>query len=266
MRRKGAATAWSALLAACLLFGAAAPVSADLLGGLTETVDEPVDATTDLVDDGAESTVLDEPVDSLTDTVDETVGELTGVVDDTVDDTVTTTSTTTTTTTTTTVPSSTTTTVPDDETDEGAVETSGEPPTGSEEVIVAPQPPPSDGDGGPASTSSVDTVLRTESLEVLSAPLGLTEIETAGLGPASESRDPSIYGRLLEWLTGTGPGALRLLAGPLLGLEILVRALLSAGSGLVAPLSLLTAYVVQGVWSMRTRQTPVTRPASVTAA
>jgi hypothetical protein len=111
----------------------------------------------------------------------------------------------------------------------------------------------------------VDTVFRTESLEVLSAPLGLTDIDTAGPGPASESRDPSIYGRLLEWLTRTGPGTLRLLAGPLLGLEILVRALLSAGSGLVAPLSLLTAYVVHGVWSMRTRQTPVAGPASVTA-
>lgn len=66
-------------------------------------------------------------------------------------------------------------------------------------------------------------------------------------------RDDSLYGRLLDWLTGAGSGLLGLLAGPLLALEILLRALLSAGSGLVAPASLLVSYLLRLLWESRAR-------------
>lgn len=86
-----------------------------------------------------------------------------------------------------------------------------------------------------------------DSLTVLATATGLERPV-----PVVQAVDDSIYARLLSWLGGGG--IVDLLAGPLLGLEILLRALLSAGSGLVAPTSLLAALVFVWLRESRGRQ------------
>lgn len=96
-----------------------------------------------------------------------------------------------------------------------------------------------------------DEPLDPGALTVLAVAGGLDDpsvLEAASVGPIA---DQSIYGRLLGWLTAAGSGPLGLLAGPLLALEILLRALLSAGSGMVAPASLLASYLVRLLWDGR---------------
>lgn len=288
MARQGRAraAALAALMAITLVVPSVA-ARADLLGGVTDWVDDTVDDTTDLVDEtvdttedivdntiGDTGTGLDETVDSLTDTVDTVSDELSGAVDDTtetatdtlqgVTDAVTdtfeeppstddgstdppTTTTTVRTTTTTTASSAgrattsptttTTTTVPRSAADANA--TSDEDRT---EAIIADRNSPSGGSG-----------LSGEVLTVLSVAGGLTDPSILEPVRFVALPDESLYGRLLDWLVGAGSGLLGLLAGPLLALEILLRALLSAGSGLVAPASLLVSYLGRLLWESRGR-------------
>lgn len=258
MARQGRAraAALAALMAITLVVPSVA-ARADLLGGVTDWVDDTVDdtvvTTEDIVDNtiGDTGTGLDETVDSLTDTVDTVSEELTGAVDETAGDVLTdpTTPTTTTTTiptiTTTTVPRSTTTTttattpttVPLSRADMSA--TSDEDRT---EAVIADRNSPPGGSG-----------LSGEVLTVLSVAGGLTDPSILEPVRFVALPDESLYGRLLDWLVGAGSGLLGLLAGPLLALEILLRALLSAGSGLVAPASLLVSYLGRLLWESRGR-------------
>ncbi|MFP5333162.1 MAG: hypothetical protein ACLGHX_12500 [Acidimicrobiia bacterium] len=224
---------------------------ADLLGGVTEVVDDTSDTTTDAVDStvdttetvvdstvGDSGTVVGEPVDDLTDTADETSDLLDTVATPDPDSSPGSTTTTTTlsgpTTTTTLAPALTSDDVeaPDDEADATA------------------------GSGGGAGDGQ-DGASGADGLTVLSAAGGLTDLTVLEPVSIEAIADESFYARLLSWLSGAGTGLLGLLAGPLLALEILLRALLSAGSGLVAPASLLVSYLVRLVWETRRRQPAV---------
>ncbi|MEX1271380.1 MAG: hypothetical protein WEB55_02905 [Acidimicrobiia bacterium] len=248
---------------ATAMFAPIAPAHADLLGGLTDTVDDTVESGGDLIDDTAASTdtALDEPVEDAVGFVEETSDDLTDVVDATAEtiideDEASTTdpstedvSTTTTTTTTTTTPSAvgtstTTTSVPEQNTDE--------PDRMLDEdhtlpVVDRGTGGVSGGGGESVGSRSADP----DALTVLSAVGGLTDpvhLEPISLDPIT---DTSLYGRLLGWLAAAGTGVQALLAGPLLALEILIRALVSAGSGLVAPISMLAAYLGHMTWETR---------------
>ena len=253
---------------------------ADLLGGLTDivedvvddaepTLDDAVDSGTDLIDDSFGSTGLatDDLADDLTDAVAETSDALADVVDDTSDgltDTVndiaepifgTEEETTTIVTTSTTVPGPTTTapaatTSPTTATAAQPSEPIGGDGDAVDDDSVAMVAGPSDGAGSVAEADRAERGMA-DSLTVLSAAGGITDV--AVLEPISivPSADASIYGRLLEWLADAGSTVRALLAGPLLALEILIRALVSAGSGLVAPISLLGAYLIRIMWEAR---------------
>ena len=258
-------------LAALGLFGPTTPASADLLGGLTDLIDETVDNASELIDStvGSTGTVLDPVVDSLTDAVVDTTGALTATVDDLstaltdpveegrdastgdsadpADESGSTTTTAprqqTTTTTTTTVPRRS-----DDEMVDGAKSETDD--RGSRErsgaVPIRNLPPP------PQSGTVAGE--RFGSLNVLAAAGGLPSVEPS-VRPLLVSDDLALYDRLLDWLGRSGSGLLSILAWPLLVLEILLRALVSAGSGLVAPLSLLAALCVSVMLGRRERQT-----------
>lgn len=59
--------------------------------------------------------------------------------------------------------------------------------------------------------------------------------------------------RALSWIAASDSMMMGVLAGPLIALEVLLRAIVSAGSGLVAPASLLGAYGFAAVWDRRGR-------------
>jgi hypothetical protein len=66
-----------------------------------------------------------------------------------------------------------------------------------------------------------------------------TSIVEAGL---QTTDGPASLGGLTAWLRDAAGGLLGLLALPIRLVELLARALMTAGSGLIAPLSLLLAY------------------------
>lgn len=246
------------------------PARADLLGGLTDlvdvtvhettdVVDEIADATTDAVDEVAGSTgrVLNDPVDDTTDLVDGVSDSVTTVVDETeetligvVDATE--------------VPL---TEVVDDDVDTDTGNTTR--PSRGTTTTVAPSTDavasntPSHNTRAIDSDASSDRTTsnsRSEGLEsfdaltVLSAAHGLSDSSVSELVDVASVTDASLYGRLLRWLTAAESGVFGLLAGPVLALEILLRALTSAGSGLVAPLSLLSAYLLGLMWQLHVRR------------
>lgn len=268
MAHRGAtrAAAIAALMAITTIVPAAA-AGADLLGGTTDEVVDTVDSSGSLVDGTVDDTgtVLDEPVDEVTTVVDETSLDLTGPVDsttdpiigtvdsttdpiiDTVDDPLPADSSdaprspTTSTTTSTTFPVSSDS--PGDEAvDLDSLDLGETGDTEDEVAVVAPL------GGDPSEPGGFDT-----ELTVLSAAGGVSDLGTLETVSLSAITDETLYGRLLSWLTGAGAGILGILAGPLLALEILFRALLSAGSGLVAPASLLASYLLRLVWEARPR-------------
>lgn len=260
----------TAFAMAAVLFVPLDAAHADLGGALTDALDETVESTgtaldssvdsvTDAVDGtvGSTGTALDEPVDALTDTVD----DVSAAILTTDEEPVTTTTTTapvstgvvtdTTTSPSTTSPSTTspsTTIVA--ETAESAEDPVGVLPEDTGATIVAGQ-----GDGGSVESRGNGPPNReassAESLTVLSLASGLTDPAIPEPVIFGSALDSSLYGRLLDWLTSSGSGMRALLLGPLLALEIVFRALLSAGSGLVAPLSLLGAYLAQFMWRSR---------------
>lgn len=264
-----ASAAATAVSLAILTMMPALEVRADLLGGATdpivdtttEVIDDTVDTTETVIDEtvGETGTVLDEPVDDLTDVVDttsdtltDTVDSETGVVTDTGEDTT------------------------DPVTDAGDPVAADEPVSGtdsdpttttdSDESVAAAaaleQNPVTDVEtsepeqavtvgGATEPTPTRAELLDADALTVLAVVGGFRDpavLEAASVGPIA---DPSLYGRLLGWLTAAGTGLLGLLAGPLLALEILLRALLSAGSGMVAPASLLASYLLRLLWEGR---------------
>lgn len=81
----------------------------------------------------------------------------------------------------------------------------------------------------------------------------------AGSRPSTMSAETPPLDGVLAWLT-EGPTIARVLAAPLALLGLLVRALLSAGSGLLAPLSLTAAIVIRQLY--RARHTESMAPAS----
>jgi hypothetical protein len=231
-------------VAACLLVPVA-PAAADLLGDLTDEVEDTVD---DLVTNDGVSDLVDETEETLDETVDDVGETLSAIIDDTSEeliDTTTTTSTpstttqtTTTTTTTTTAPAaSTPTTAPP-----GAGSSPGDDASSRDEVTGTP--------GVTEQPTEGTTVAELPGTGSGSDPTALRVVAAAEPAPLSEPSGPdgAVYARLLGWLTAGGFGVLGVLAAPLLGLEILLRALLSAGSGLVAPLSLLASYLVRLIW------------------
>lgn len=214
-------------MAAFSLLGLGAPASADLLGGLTDPVEDVGRSVEDIenaVEDAAEPVV-----DAIEDAADQPKDVLP-------------TTTSTTTTTIATVPATTTTTVaPAPSSESPPAEVPADSSEESDAGAAAPvRPPPDSGEDPPPTEPGGRRAVRL--FEGLAADAGSAGVGSGALaGPAA---DPSIYGRLLGWLTTAG--VLGTLAGPLLALEILLRAIVSAGSGLVAPLSLLGAFLVLG--------------------
>ncbi|MDX1447939.1 MAG: hypothetical protein R3246_02655 [Acidimicrobiia bacterium] len=279
---------WAAAAAAIVVTMVVTPLSvahADLLGGVTELVEDPVedvtgtgDGATTVIQSTADGgltspgTVLEDGIETVGTTVTNTTGTVTKTVDDTVDtvdDTLsagtetvtdvvrqtggtligdtTTDSPTTTTTPTTPLPTSssdrTTTSEPATTTVAARAAVAVEDET--ERTSAAGVSRPADS-GAPSSRQSFG-----DDLAVLSVARGLGDpsaLEPMRIVPVEDS---SLYTRLLGWLSGAGSAFLGLLAGPLLALEILLRALLSAGSGLVAPASLLVSYLGRLVWESR---------------
>ena len=264
MAQRGKATTAVAAMALWLTF--AAPAHADLLGGVTELIDETseagvglldgvVDAGPDAIDDtlGSTGTSLENAVVTVTEAVGTSSEELTGALGSTAD-------------------------AVTEVIDDGGDAVAGSDPSTPAVPTTAPRtstlPPSSEPTSAtPTSTSSrneltagladspagramvtgprspagssprvdADGHVALDELRVLAVTNGFTREDQRPV-VANRIDDSSLYGRLLGWLTSTG-SALRVLAAPLLGFEILVRALLSAGSGLVAPLSLLAAFV-----------------------
>lgn len=213
----------------------------DALAGSTGTIlDESVDDTTDLVDGLSDSatTVVGETEDSLIGVVDETEDSVTGVVDDGADSDAGETTT----------PSSGTT-ATDDPTTDGATSTVNEGSLEEHQDFVSVTESDASSVGTTSSDPS-DGLESFESLAVLSAAYGLADSSVPELVDVASVADVSLYGRLLGWLTSAQSGVFGLLAGPLVALEILLRALTSAGSGLVAPLSLLSAYLFRLIRQM----------------
>lgn len=271
MAHRGATRA--AAVAALMAITTVAPAvgaGADLHGGTTDEVidssgsivDGTVDDTGTALDESVDevTTVVDDTGQDLTETVDSTTDPVTGTVDDTTDPALGTVddplpaddpapprSPATSPTTSTTLPGSS-----DSSGDEAADLDSldlGE--TGDDEdegAVVAPL------GGDPSEPGGFDT----DRLTVLSAAGGVSDLGTLETVLLSAITDETLYGRLLSWLTGAGAGILGTLAGPLLALEILFRALLSAGSGLVAPASLLASYLLRLVWESRSRISSIT--------
>lgn len=222
--------------------------------GTTDVVNETVQGTTDAVDEtDSTGTVLDEPVDDTTDLVDgladsvitivdETEDSVTEVVDDDTDPDPGET----------TIPSPGTTTTADPSTETARSDTS--------EVVVAEQEnsasaiPEDTASGRTTSTDRSEGLGSLVALSVLAAANGVSELSDSEMVDVASVTDTSLYGRLIGWLTSAQSGVFGLLAGPLLSLEILLRALTSAGSGLVAPLSLLSAYLVRIIRQLRVRR------------
>ena len=260
--------AWAAVAAALLTITMVVPslaARAELLGGLADVTDGPVDTSAQTLD---ETTALDTDVDPVVaateEVADATVGD-SGIVDATTDavgDTLAT-----------------------------GTETIRDTVDGGSLLGDEPDDPPSDTDVPATNTRTTDSpTTKSNDSPALSddasglrtddeAAVGVTDrnpspdderfgddgldvlVVAAGLADPSlfepvrivAPRDDSLYGRLLDWLAGAGSGVLGLLAGPLLALEILLRALLSAGSGLVAPASLLVSYLLRLLWESRAR-------------
>lgn len=231
---------------------------ADLVGGVTEVVDQTSGTTTDTVNGTVGDTgmvvdeltgTVDQTSDALTNTVESTPEDVSRTVDDTLD----------------LLGGGATT--PDPDSSAGSPATTI--PVGPTTTTVAPAVSSADIEasdeesagvavsGGGGEDREDGAAAATDGLTVLSAAGGLTDMTV--LEPVSIEAivDDSLYGRLLSWLSGAGSGLLGLLAGPLLAFEILLRALLSAGSGLVAPASLLASYLVRLVWETRRRQLAV---------
>jgi hypothetical protein len=98
----------------------------------------------------------------------------------------------------------------------------------------------SEDDGFAAATGSDFDVRRT--FDIFAADRMLTSATT---GPAT-----TLFDRALDWLTSSA--SLRsVLAGPLIALQVLLRALLSAGSGVVAPASMLAAILAVSLHDRR---------------
>ncbi|HVR33339.1 MAG TPA: hypothetical protein VMS74_11620, partial [Acidimicrobiia bacterium] len=70
------------------------------------------------------------------------------------------------------------------------------------------------------------------------------------LTAATTDSASTLFDRALDWLTSSG-SLLAILAGSLLALQVLLRALLSAGYGLVAPASLLAAFLAVSLHERR---------------
>lgn len=229
---------------ATALLGMASPANADLLGGATQLLDETVDGGTDLIDGTVGSTGID-PVDGTVDVITDVADDTTGVLVDAVDDT---------------TDAVTDTIAPADDEEEPVRDPS--------QTTVAPAPTPSR-DGSTSTRSSAEVrgdeledrqvlaesrTSRSEdrstgsvSADPVRADLDSLRVLASATGAEHDSTvarigDTGLYARLLGWLDTAG-GLADYLASSLLGLEILLRALLSAGSGLVAPASLLLAFV-----------------------
>lgn len=244
--RVGAATLMAVLVAGASL-ALTQPVRADLHGGLTDTVEETVDTTVEVVDE----------------TVNQTEGTLAGTVEDA--EAILTGTTTTTAIATTTATTTTTTTSPAS----SPPTTAGGTGTSDDAFLAGDADGAASGEGedesegaglgigggqSPDSGSSDDQIpSRLDRLSVLATAGGLGDFSVSEPTATRSSIDTSLYGRMLDWLSGTGSG-LGVLAAPLLGLEILFRALLSAGSGLVAPISLLAAFVARSLVAGRERR------------
>lgn len=259
--RSGGQAAVLAVTMAIATFIPGAVARADILDGVTVAVDETTDTaegttggsvdtsvvgdtvdTTETQLDGAigdTGTPLDEPVNDLTDRADETTEDITGTVglpDE---------SGSTTTTTTTTIASASES-HPGTEVVDRAAEAEDE---GDDSVV---------GSGVGNSTRPDRGQVDADGLTVLSAAGGLSDLDVLEEVSVAAISDDSLYGRLLSWIAGAGTGILGILVGPLLALEILLRALLSAGSGLVAPASLLASYLFRLVWESRVSTPAVT--------
>jgi hypothetical protein len=265
------AKAWTAIaaLAAGLVLSAGAPAQADLLGGPTELVDDTVDAGASLIvdaDDGI-TEVLDQAVGGTGAAIDEVVETVADVVVDTTDSV-------------TDVVAS-----PEEELGDVPADAAADDPPTTETTapVVAGTPPTAPGDGGsafepvedsaavaPAGTWTAPAAPQPDLiasavpgrgddwlvvLAVLGSAGGLSDLASLDPVVVGPAMDATLYGRLLAWLSAAGSG-LGALAGQLLGLDILLRALLSAGSGLVAPISMFGAMLVRAMWTSR-----VARPA-----
>lgn len=275
MTRRGKGRAVT--LAACMALGAFIPAvgaHAQVLDEVTDPIDQTVDSvssdtdqtvdtTETVVDETAEDTenLLDESVEDSSDLVDTTSDDLTEIVNETAED----------------VPTTQaddgtefvdggdSTTTSGDLSDTTAGETSIVPATealadetldADEEYQAFDQGDVEEANAGSASSSDDEVMIEADRLTVLSAAGGLTDLTVLETVSIAAITDDSIYGRLLEWLAGAGPGLAGVLAGPLLAVEIFLRALLSAGSGMVAPASLLGSYLLRLVWEGRFRRVP----------
>lgn len=105
----------------------------------------------------------------------------------------------------------------------------------SRPVVVAAAPTPADTPGPSVSLADLGSLSQRDSAEL-------------GRGDRTSFLD---LGTVSHWVWG-GPLLARVVAIPLALLELVVRAMLSAGSGLVAPLSLLAAIVARRLSLVRT--------------
>lgn len=115
-------------------------------------------------------------------------------------------------------------------------------------------------DDGVGAAAQVTTV--TTGLQSLGAALALQTALVDGVAagasnpvpdpmPAVESVDAGWLDGLTNWLRNSAGGLLDLLAMPIRLLELLARAVLTAGSGLIAPLSMLLAFTAMQIKDRR---------------